>query len=417
MNKIVKIIFLLLYLLIEFYFVFSDSAFDEFAFFRIIGVAIFTFFNISTNYSLYIFIGFMPFEGEISAFDDFSIHKLIGILLAINWLFDSRTKSFDKLVYYFIHKKWIYFILIATILSLKGIDISVLPGALFTIIQNLLLAIIVADIIRENKDIDDLLFLSFCSLILSAVFIVGFDTLLFGSERLEISSSNDLGIFSAFFLVLSLYRMLGTKDKMIKIFYIISSATFLFATASRSAILAALLSCFLIGFFPKKISLKMIFPIIIAIVIIIAGFNYAGKKSQDSGRYKHMGVDIERVIERDFRVVNNIILASNFITNPFKMNGLGNKINDITARDPHGDLPLLLGELGIFGVLFYFYVFYCLIRIALNTPAIYRPLAFSFIPLLFIHGLAHTTFNDKITYVFIGLILSLISMPRKQIIE
>ena len=415
MSKILKIIFLLLYLSAEFYFVFSDSAFDEFAFFRIIGVAIFTFFNISTNYSLYIFIGFMPFEGEISAFDDFSIHKFIGILLALNWLFDSRTKSFDKLVHFFIHKKWIYFIFIAAILSLRGIDISVLPQALFTIIQNLLLAIIVSDVIRENKDIDDLLFLSFCSLIFSALFIVGFNTLLFGSERLEISNSNDLGIFSAFFLVLSLYRMLGTKDKLIKIFYIISSGIFLFATASRSAILAGFISCILIRFFPKNFSLKLIFPFTTAIIIIIAGFNYAGKNSQDSGRYKHMGVDVERVIERDFRVANNILLANNFLTNPFKMNGLGNKINDITERDPHGDLPLLLGELGIFGVLFYFYGFYSLIRLAKNTSAIYRPLAFSFIPLLFFYGLAHTTFNDKLTYVFIGLMLALHSMPRKQI--
>lgn len=250
---------------------------------------------------------------------------------------------------------------------------------------------------------------------------------------------SNYSIYLAFTIFILLYKVLYSKDKGLKLFYLmflILSTSNLFLNGGRAGQFAFIIALFIFGFLNIKNRLKAFVSIfIVGIIILVTSYNISPVFKDRFNYFLH---DINSMIHKDdysnsfsLRVAlwmtgleaskenilfgtgigDEIINAENGI-NRFNIPPIFGSSDTTNYIDYHSSFIQYLVQLGIVGLIIFILIFYFLVRIKIKNK-VYSNLLYIFVVLYILQSTIGLTFHIQKSMIFFTLFTSIFLVISK----
>ncbi|MEN5388171.1 O-antigen ligase family protein [Aliarcobacter skirrowii] len=250
---------------------------------------------------------------------------------------------------------------------------------------------------------------------------------------------SNYSIYLAFTIFILLHKVLYSKDKGLKLFYLmflILSSSNLFLNGGRAGQFAFIIALFIFGFLNIKNRLKAFVSIfIVGIIILVTSYNISPVFKDRFNYFLH---DINSMIHKDdysnsfsLRVAlwmtgleaskenilfgtgigDEIINAENGI-NRFNIPPIFGSSDTTNYIDYHSSFIQYLVQLGIVGLIIFILIFYFLVRIKIKNK-VYSNLLYIFVVLYILQSTIGLTFHIQKSMIFFTLFTSIFLVISK----
>lgn len=250
---------------------------------------------------------------------------------------------------------------------------------------------------------------------------------------------SNYSIYLAFTIFILLHKVLYSKDKGLKLFYLmflILSTSNLFLNGGRTGQFAFIIALFIFGFLNIKNRLKAFVSIfIVGIIILVTSYNISPVFKDRFNYFLH---DINSMIHKDdysnsfsLRVAlwmtgleaskenilfgtgigDEIINAENGI-NRFNIPPIFGSSDTTNYIDYHSSFIQYLVQLGIVGLIIFILIFYFLVRIKIKNK-VYSNLLYIFVVLYILQSTIGLTFHIQKSMIFFTLFTSIFLVISK----